>query len=64
MPENKLLYLSQADVVAVGISMSEIIAALETVFRVKGEGRTEMSPKPGVYFGGGDNFIYAMLAYI
>jgi len=64
MSENKLLYLSQADVVAVGISMSEIIAALETAFRAKGEGRTEMPPKPGVHPGGGDNFIHAMPAYI
>jgi ornithine cyclodeaminase/alanine dehydrogenase len=64
MPENKLLYLSQADVVAVGISMSEIIAALETAFRSKGEGRTEMPPKPGVHPGGGNNFIHAMPAYI
>ena len=30
-----------------GISMSDIIAALETAFRAKGEGRTEMPPKPG-----------------
>jgi len=64
MPENKLLYLSQADVVAVGISMPEIIAALETAFRAKGEGRTEMPPKPGVHPGGGNNFIHAMPAYI
>jgi len=64
MSENKLLYLSQADVVAVGISMSEIIAALETAFRAKGEGRTEMPPKPGVHPGGGNNFIHAMPAYI
>jgi len=48
----------------VGISMSEIIAALETAFRAKGEGRTEMPPKPGVHPGGGDNFIHAMPAYI
>ena len=64
MAENRLLYLSQADVVAVGISMSEIIAALETAFRAKSEGRTEMPPKPGVHPGGGDNFIHAMPAYI
>jgi ornithine cyclodeaminase/alanine dehydrogenase-like protein (mu-crystallin family) len=48
----------------VGISMSEIIAALETAFRAKGEGRTEMPPKPGVHPRGGDNFIHAMPAYI
>ncbi|HSO63292.1 MAG TPA: ornithine cyclodeaminase family protein [Desulfobacterales bacterium] len=64
MPENKLLYLSQADVVAVGISMAEIIDALEVAFRAKGEGRTEMPPKPGVHPGGGNNFIHAMPAYI
>jgi len=64
MAENRLLYLSQADVVAVGISMSEIIAALETAFRAKGEGRTEMPPKPGIHPGGGNNFIHAMPAYI
>jgi ornithine cyclodeaminase/alanine dehydrogenase-like protein (mu-crystallin family) len=64
MAENRLLYLSQADVIAVGISMTEIIAALETAFRAKGEGRTEMPPKPGVHPGGGNNFIHAMPAYI
>jgi ornithine cyclodeaminase/alanine dehydrogenase len=64
MTENQLLYLSQADVVATGISMAEIIAALEAAFRAKGEGRTEVPPKPGVHPGGGDNFIHAMPAYI
>ncbi len=64
MAENRLLYLSQADVVRVGLSMEEIIAALETAFRAKGEGRTEMPPKPGIHPGGGDNFIHAMPAYI
>jgi len=64
MAENKLLYLSQADVVATGLSMAEIIAALETAFQAKGAGRTEMPPKPGVHPGGGNNFIHAMPAYI
>ena len=64
MAENNLLYLSQADVVAAGISMAEIIDALEVAFRAKGEGRTEMPPKPGVHPGGGNNFIHAMPAYI
>jgi ornithine cyclodeaminase/alanine dehydrogenase-like protein (mu-crystallin family) len=61
---NRLLYLSQADVVAVGLSMVEIIEALEVAFREKGEGRVEMPPKPGIHPGGGDNFIHAMPAYI
>ena len=64
MAEHKILYLSQADVVAVGLSMAEIIDAVETAFRAKGEGRTEMPPKPGVHPGGGNNFIHAMPAYI
>jgi ornithine cyclodeaminase/alanine dehydrogenase len=64
MAENRLLYLSQADVVAAGLSMAEIIDALEVAFRAKGEGRTEMPPKPGVHPGGGNNFIHAMPAYI
>ena len=37
---------------------------VEAAFRAKGEGRTEMPPKPGVHPGGGDNFIHAMPAYI
>ena len=64
MTTHQLLYLSQADVVAAGVTMAEIIAALETAFRAKGEGRTEMPPKPGVHPGGGNNFIHAMPAYI
>ena len=64
MNENRLLYLSQADVQAVGVTMAEVIQALETAFREKGEGRVEMPPKPGIHPGGGDNFIHAMPAYI
>ena len=64
MSENELLYLSQADVKAVGLTMAEIIEALELAFREKGEGRVEMPPKPGIHPGGGDNFIHAMPAYI
>ena len=64
MPENQLLYLSMADVEAVGVTMSEIVESLEVTFRAKGEGRTEMPPKPSIHPGGGDNFMNAMLAYI
>ncbi len=64
MTKNTLLYLSQADVVAAGVTMPEIIDALEAAFREKGEGRVEMPPKPGVHPGAGDNFIHAMPAYI
>jgi ornithine cyclodeaminase/alanine dehydrogenase-like protein (mu-crystallin family) len=64
MEKNRLLYLSQADVNAVGVTMAEVIAALETAFKEKGQGRVEMPPKPGIHPGEGDNFIHAMPAYI
>lgn len=64
MYENKILYLSQADVVSVGLGMAEIIQLLEIAFEEKGRGLVEMPPKPGIYPGGGDNFIHAMPAYI
>ena len=64
MADNQLLYLSQADVEAVGLTMKEIIDVLEAAFREKGLGRVEMPPKPGIHPGHGDNFIHAMPAYI
>jgi ornithine cyclodeaminase/alanine dehydrogenase len=64
MSEGQLLYLSRDDVVGIGLPMSEVIAGVETAFREKGEGRTEMPPKPGIHPGGGDNFIHAMPAYV
>ncbi len=64
MKPSQLLYLSQDEVTAVGLTMIEIIEALEVAFREKGKGRTEMPPKPGIHPGGGDNFIHAMPAYI
>ena len=64
MQKSQLLYLSKNDVEAVGLTMAEIIKSLEITFRAKGEGRTEMPPKPGIHPGGGDNFIHAMPAYI
>jgi ornithine cyclodeaminase/alanine dehydrogenase-like protein (mu-crystallin family) len=62
--DNKLLYLSQADVEAVGVTMADVIDALEVAFREKGAGRVEMPPKPGIHPGDSDNFIHAMPAYI
>jgi len=59
-----LLYLSRADVESVGITIAEIIAALEVVFLEKGKGQTEMPPKPGIHPGPPDSFIHAMPAYI
>lgn len=65
MEPSKILYLGQDDVKKVGLSMSEIIAAVEKGFFELGSGRVEMPPKPGIHPGqGGDNFIHAMPAYI
>jgi ornithine cyclodeaminase/alanine dehydrogenase-like protein (mu-crystallin family) len=58
-----LLYLSRADVEAVGLPMAEIIDALEAMFAEKGAGRVEMPPKPGIHTRP-DAFIHAMPAYI
>ena len=57
-------YLSRADVEAAGVTMREVIDAVQTGFLEKGNGRVEMPPKPGVHPGAGDNFIHAMPAYI
>lgn len=63
MNENTLLYLSRKDVEAVDLSMAEIIDALDSMFKEKGEGRVEMPPKPGIHTRK-DAFIHAMPAYI
>jgi ornithine cyclodeaminase/alanine dehydrogenase-like protein (mu-crystallin family) len=63
MSEAKLLYLSHADVSKVGLTMREIINALETAFKEKGDGKVEMPPKPGIH-PQHDAFIHAMPAYI
>jgi ornithine cyclodeaminase/alanine dehydrogenase len=58
-----LLYLSRADVEKAGLSMAEIITAVEDVLREKGEGRVEMPPKPGIH-PAPDAFIHAMPAFV
>jgi ornithine cyclodeaminase/alanine dehydrogenase-like protein (mu-crystallin family) len=63
MPENQVLYLSQADVAAVNLPMKTIIELLEKAFVDKGNGKVEMPPKPGIHTMP-DAFIHAMPAYI
>lgn len=58
-----LLYLSRRDVERVGLPMRSIISALEQMFKLKGRGRVEMPPKPGIH-PRSDAFIHAMPAYI
>jgi len=59
----ELLYLSRSDVERVGMSMAEIIDAVEEAFLEKGRGKVEMPPKPGIH-PRKDTFIHAMPAYI
>lgn len=63
MPDHKILYLTQAQVASLGITMREIIDALEVAFREMGNGRVEMPPKPGVHTQP-DAFLHAMPAFI
>lgn len=65
MEKMEILYLNRNNVVAAGLTMADIIAAVEKGFEELGQGRVEMPPKPGIHPGeGGDNFIHAMPAYI
>jgi ornithine cyclodeaminase/alanine dehydrogenase-like protein (mu-crystallin family) len=61
--DRKILYLSRADVESVAVPMDRVIAAVEAMFKEKGEGRVEMPPKPGIH-PRPDSFIHAMPAYI
>jgi len=63
MDRDTVLFLSRKDVETVGLSMAEIIDALDVMFKEKGEGRVEMPPKPGIHTRK-DAFIHAMPAYI
>src|ERR1035437_6580108 len=63
MKLSPVLYLSRQDVEAIQLPMSEIIDALEDMFREKGAGRVEMPPKPGIHTRP-DAFIHAMPAHI
>jgi len=59
----EFLYLSRDEVESVGMSMSEVVAAVEQVLREKGEGRVEMPPKRGVH-PMPHSAINAMLGYV
>ncbi len=59
----EVLYLSQKDVKGLGISMKEVLKAVDQGFCLKGLGRTEMPPKRGIHTRP-DAFIHAMPAYV
>ncbi len=63
MSQQKILYLAQAEVASVGVTMKEILDALFVAFREHGEGKVEMPPKPGIHTQP-DAFIHAMPAFI
>jgi ornithine cyclodeaminase/alanine dehydrogenase len=60
---HQLLYLSRADVEAVGLDMATVVRLVEDGFREKAASRVEMPPKPGIH-PRPDAFIHAMPAFI
>jgi len=59
----EILYLSRYDIEGLGIGMSEVIKVVDQGFRLKGMGKTEMPPKPGIHTRP-HAFIHAMPAYV
>jgi ornithine cyclodeaminase/alanine dehydrogenase-like protein (mu-crystallin family) len=59
----ELVYLSRQDVEDLLITMKEVLEAVENGFRLKGLGKTEMPPKPGIHTRP-NAFIHAMPAYV
>lgn len=63
-PKVNLLYLSRHDVESLAVPMADIIAAVETGFRLKGQGQTQMPPKVPIYPRGEGTFLHAMPAFV
>lgn len=59
----ELIYLSRKDVEDLNITMKDVLIAVDNGFRLKGLGKTEMPPKPGIH-PRPDSFIHAMPAYV
>ena len=45
----EIFYLSRKQVEQMGVSMKEVIEAVDRGFWLKGLGKTEMPPKPGIH---------------
>ncbi|MDR1137609.1 MAG: ornithine cyclodeaminase family protein [Synergistaceae bacterium] len=58
-----VLYLSQEDVKSLGIGMKDVIEAVEHGLKLKGEGKVELPPKPGIH-PRKDCYIHAMPCWI
>lgn len=63
MKKLELLYLSQKEVIDVGLTMKEAISIVEGVFHEHGLQEFENPPKPGIH-PLGDAFIHAMPGYL
>lgn len=63
IPGKQVVYLSRADVEAVGLSMIEVIDLVEVALRDKGNGSVELPPKIGIHTRP-NAFIHAMPAHI
>jgi ornithine cyclodeaminase/alanine dehydrogenase len=59
----ELVYLSRSAVESLEMTMAEVLEAVDNGFRLKGLGKTEMPPKPGIHTRA-DCFIHAMPAYV
>ncbi|MFH1970135.1 MAG: ornithine cyclodeaminase family protein [Verrucomicrobiota bacterium] len=59
----ELIYLSRKDVEDLDMTMKDVLAAVDNGFRLKGLGKTEMPPKPGIH-PRPNAFIHAMPAYV
>jgi ornithine cyclodeaminase/alanine dehydrogenase len=59
----ELIYLSRAEVEGLGMSMRDVLDAVDHGFAIKGRGHTEMPPKPGIHTRP-DCFLHAMPAYV
>lgn len=62
MKRIEMLYLSQEDILGLGIELGEVIALVEKGLYEHGKGRVENPPKPGIH-SRSDSFIHAMPAY-
>ncbi len=62
MKRIEMLYLSQEDILDLGIELGEVIALVEKGLYEHGKGRVENPPKPGIH-SRSDSFIHAMPAY-
>jgi ornithine cyclodeaminase/alanine dehydrogenase len=58
-----VLFLSQDDVKSLGIEMKEVIDEVELGLKIKGQGKVELPPKPGVH-PREDCYIHAMPCWI